>query len=251
MKTVTFEMGHLKCSSHTIPQLLQEVRMLLHDRSAQPRTILCVNAHIYNLAFTDLALREALNSARIVTADGMGIVLAARFFGNRIEERCNFTEAFRAFLECEDMPPSRAVLLGITQPEAERVASYIERASRHCRVVETRSGFLADSDYERVLVSHRDVDFVFIGMGSPKSERIAMLAAKLCPSSIVWAIGGGTMRIMAGTIKEAPLVMRRYGLQWVHRLFMEPTLWRRYLFGNPLFLMRAFQNARKQRRKSG
>jgi UDP-N-acetyl-D-mannosaminuronic acid transferase (WecB/TagA/CpsF family) len=44
---------------------------------------------------------------------------------------------------------------------------------------------------------------------------------------------------MSGTIPRAPLRLRRLGLEWLFRLLVEPMrLWRRYLIGNPLFLMR-------------
>ena len=37
----------------------------------------------------------------------------------------------------------------------------------------------------------------------------------------------------------APLWMRRNGLEWLYRLFQEPgRLWKRYLVGNPLFMLR-------------
>lgn len=252
MEPFTFEMGYSRCSTHTIPQLLSEVRVLLSNKAAQPRTILCVNAHIYNLAVSDSALRHALNEARIVTADGMGIVMAAPLFGKRIPARCNMTEAFRAFLESDQMPESRGVLLGVTEQEALLAAQAIERTASRCRIVEAVSGFCSDAEYERILRAHRDVDFVFVGMGTPKTERICELAKGICPESIVWGIGGGTIRIIAGTLNEAPAMMRRYGLQWLHRLYTEPrVMWWRYLVGNPLFVIRVIRCAMKQWRHGG
>ena len=41
-----FNMGGVKCSTHTIPQLLEEVRALLERRYDQPRSILCVQARL-------------------------------------------------------------------------------------------------------------------------------------------------------------------------------------------------------------
>ncbi|HUW61899.1 MAG TPA: WecB/TagA/CpsF family glycosyltransferase [Candidatus Bathyarchaeia archaeon] len=252
MEPFTFEMGYLRCSTHTIPQLLLEVRMLLRDKTVQPRTILCVNAHIYNLAFSDVSLRQALNEARIVTADGMGIVMAAPLFGKKIPERCNMTEAFRAFLESDQMPGSRGVLLGVTEREVALTAHNIEQLSSHCRILEAASGFCTDAEYERILAAHKNADFVFLGMGSPKTERISKLASAICTESIVWSIGAGTMKIIAGTLKEAPVLMRRYSLQWLHRLYLEPRImWRRYLIGNPLFAIRVVGCARKQRKTGG
>ncbi|MDQ3766052.1 MAG: WecB/TagA/CpsF family glycosyltransferase, partial [Actinomycetota bacterium] len=44
---------------------------------------------------------------------------------------------------------------------------------------------------------------------------------------------------------RAPGWMNRLGLEWAHRLMLEPRrMWRRYLIGNPLFLLRAVRSAR-------
>ena len=86
-------------------------------------------------------------------------------------------------------------------------------------------------------------------MGTPRTEQVAEAAAEACPGAIVWGIGGGTVRILAGTMREAPRVWRRLGLQWLYRLFHEPrALWQRYLIGNPLFAMRVLKAAWGSRR---
>jgi exopolysaccharide biosynthesis WecB/TagA/CpsF family protein len=74
-------------------------------------------------------------------------------------------------------------------------------------------------------------------MGTPKTEKISQIASVLCPQAIVWGIGGGTIKIFAGTMKEAPIFWRRNGLQWLYRLSHDPLrLWRRYLIGIPFFI---------------
>ncbi len=42
-------MGEIRCSTHTIDQLVHEVRHLLTERSERPRNLLCLNAHIFNV----------------------------------------------------------------------------------------------------------------------------------------------------------------------------------------------------------
>lgn len=244
----TFYMGDVKCSTHDIPQFVDVVREMLENSSHQPRSLLCVNAHIYNLAWTDPVLRQTLNSAEVVTADGMSIVLMARWLGRHIPKRCNMTEAFRAFLLEERMPRSKAILIGVTQSEAEAAAKTIESLSTHCRIVRAYSGFLPDEFYEALFRELNDMDFILLGMGTPRTERICDLARSICPNTIVWGIGAGTIRIFAGAMKEAPALLRRIGLQWFYRLATEPTrLWRRYLIGNPLFLWRVIRLARSGR----
>jgi UDP-N-acetyl-D-mannosaminuronic acid transferase (WecB/TagA/CpsF family) len=48
---------------------------------------------------------------------------------------------------------------------------------------------------------------------------------------------GAAFDFHAGTMRRAPLVLGKLGLEWVFRLALEPRrLWRRYLRLNPLFL---------------
>ncbi len=244
-------MGDVKCSTHTIPQLLDEIRFLLEHKVAQPRSLLCINAHIFNIAYKDAQLREALNNARVVTADGMSIVWFSRLWSAHVPQRCNMTEAFRAFLHAENMRPSTAVLIGLTHEEADLAARRICASTSHCHVLQAHSGFLSEEEYDALFRRLGKVDFIFIGMSTPRTERVCEIARKRCPESIVWGIGAGTIRIYAGTMKEASEFWRRNGLQWFHRLVNEPfKLWRRYLIGNPLFLYRAVRASMFPRRGS-
>ncbi|WP_327249822.1 WecB/TagA/CpsF family glycosyltransferase [Streptomyces sp. NBC_01320] len=48
---------------------------------------------------------------------------------------------------------------------------------------------------------------------------------------------GAALDFVAGTKPQAPLWMRRSGLEWAFRLGREPhRLWRRHLFGHARFL---------------
>jgi N-acetylglucosaminyldiphosphoundecaprenol N-acetyl-beta-D-mannosaminyltransferase len=243
-----FQFGEVTCSPHTIAQLLEELRLLLVDKSLSPRTILCINSHIYNVACSNAQLRDCLTRARVITADGMAIVWAARVLGHDIPERCNMTEAYHAFLSANNMPCSRAILIGCSQEEASTAAEKANRNSKHCRIVATYSGYLEDHEYENVFRQHPEIDFIFLGMGTPKTELVADMAARECPKAVIWGIGGGTLRIEAGTMREAPAIWRRSGLQWLHRLASEPSgLWRRYMMGNPLFVWRVLRLAARRR----
>jgi exopolysaccharide biosynthesis WecB/TagA/CpsF family protein len=233
----TAYLGRVKCSTHSIEELLLSIKSMLDDRDSSPNTISYINAHVYNLAVSNKELRGYVNGMRIVTADGMAIVWAARFLGIHMAERCNMTEAFRAYLQSEGMPPARAVLLGCTDEDLQLASKAIAKQSTHCRIVQCLNGFHSVEDYRRLLSDVGEVDFVFIGAGTPRSEQLMAHISEWYPRLILWHIGGGTIRMLAGSMVEAPLWMRKTGLQWLHRLISDPgTMWRRYLVGNPLFV---------------
>jgi N-acetylglucosaminyldiphosphoundecaprenol N-acetyl-beta-D-mannosaminyltransferase len=79
---------------------------------------------------------------------------------------------------------------------------------------------------------------VLVALGAPRQDlwirrNLWKLGAKV-------AIGvGGLFDFFSGRIPRAPRWMRTLGMEWCYRLYQEPTrLWRRYLVGNVIFLVR-------------
>lgn len=86
---------------------------------------------------------------------------------------------------------------------------------------------------------------VWVGLGTPKQD---FEVARLSRSTGIISIAvGAAFDFGAGTTKEAPRVFGTLGLEWVYRLITEPRrLWRRYLFGNPVFVMSALRHWRRK-----
>lgn len=243
--------GRVGCSSCTIEELIEVIKESLRASPREGFTINFINAHLFNLCWNDTILRENINRSDIVAADGMAIVWAARLFGFTIPSRCNMTDTFRAYLADNSAPASTSLLIGGTDEEASIAAAAIQKSGPHISITGTLSGFHKVSDYEALIMKSEKTDFIFIGAGSPKSEAIAEAARRIRPSSIVWHIGGGTIMFFAGSLIEAPEWMRNCGLQWLHRLLLEPgRMWKRYLIGNPLFVLRVLGSAIFHRRPS-
>ncbi len=78
-------------------------------------------------------------------------------------------------------------------------------------------------------VRSRRPDALFIGLGTPKSEKWAWahLAALGVPAVV--CVGAG-FDFVAGSKRRAPRWMQAAGLEWFYRLIQEPgRLWERYL----------------------
>lgn len=231
----------LSCTPCTRDDLLALLRRRLSDTpaGADTLTVLCVNAHIYNLAWSDARLRATLEGAQVTALDGMSMVWTARRQGLEVPQRCNMTESFRAFLDDPDAPPSRALLIGLDEASARRAAAVVNARGGSCRVVRAVSGYERQEDYARIL-REEAADLVLLGCGTPRSEQLADRLAEEAVASVIWHVGGGTLRFLAGSAREAPAWMRATGLQWLHRLASDPRgMWRRYLLGNPAFVWRA------------
>jgi exopolysaccharide biosynthesis WecB/TagA/CpsF family protein len=78
-------------------------------------------------------------------------------------------------------------------------------------------------------------EIVFVGLGCPRQE-VWTYELRDAISRPVLAVGAA-FPFLAGTLRQAPEWMQERGLEWLFRLFVEPRLWRRYLFLNPAYIL--------------
>lgn len=78
-------------------------------------------------------------------------------------------------------------------------------------------------------LSTRNVDFLWVGLGTPKQDYIVRaIAESNLEIKAVFAVGAA-FDFIAGVKKEVPPLMRKLGFEWFHRLYSEPKrLWKRY-----------------------
>jgi N-acetylglucosaminyldiphosphoundecaprenol N-acetyl-beta-D-mannosaminyltransferase len=192
------------------------------------------------------SIRQLVNSADLVLADGAPIVWAARLAATGPElERVPGSDLIWSLHAAAARHGWSTMLLGGHTPDvANRAAARLHdrfpglrRPAVHCPPF----GFEDDPiELQRIetAVATADPDVVFVGLGFPKQERLIQRLAPAFPD--VWLVGcGAAVDFVAGDTARAPEWMQRFGLEWLHRLLQEPgRLYRRYLVAGPPFLAR-------------
>lgn len=81
--------------------------------------------------------------------------------------------------------------------------------------------------------------FIFIAVGSPQQEMIAVRALELPQATGTALCVGASIDFIVGREQRAPKAVQRLGLEWAHRLLSNPRrMWRRYLVEAPrIFLL--------------
>lgn len=103
----------------------------------------------------------------------------------------------------------------------------------------------ADKECHYAAIRASGAELVWVGLGAPKQERWMAEAWQALRPCVLLGVGAA-FDFHAGTLRRAPLPMRRLGLEWLHRLMSEPRrLWRRYLVTNAVFLWRLALEARR------
>jgi N-acetylglucosaminyldiphosphoundecaprenol N-acetyl-beta-D-mannosaminyltransferase len=201
-----------------------------------------VNIHAVNLACQYPRFLHVLNSAATTYCDGEGVRLGARILGFHLPRRIVLSYWVWRLCEVFENEDISIFLLGSKPENVALARTKLSTRFPRLRIVGCHHGYFDKSSVENdqvlALIEREEPDVLFIGFGMPLQEywieenfeRIRTKAILPCGSMIDY---------VAGVKSMTPAWMANHGLEWLYRLLREPgRLWRRYLIGNPLFLLR-------------
>ena len=216
------------------------------------RRVMYVNAHVVNQSRAQPELAAALRTADLVYCDGYGVRLAARTLDLPVPHRmtgADWVWGLAALCEAED---KSLYLLGADPTLARAAADRLRRWYPSLRIAGSHHGYaeLGSPQNERVIedINTADPDILLVGMGTPKQELFIDRYAHRLGADVLWTVGA-LFDYIAGRVPRAPHWLADNGLEWIFRLAIEPhRMWRRYLLGNPAFLLMVAEEARTRRR---
>jgi N-acetylglucosaminyldiphosphoundecaprenol N-acetyl-beta-D-mannosaminyltransferase len=215
----------------TVPKTVQLFEAMIASR--RPHYVVTPNVDFLVQAQVDVELRRILCEADLVLCDGTPLVWASRLLGNRLPERVAGSDVVPLFINVAAEKGYRLFFLGSNPESAARAIDNLRaRYPTLCIAGHYAPPFnrLLEMDHEeikrRILAARPDV--LFVCFGCPKQEK--WMAMHYRSLGVPLAAGvGGTMDFLGGTLKRAPVWMRRSGTEWLFRLLQEPRrLFRRY-----------------------
>lgn len=133
-------------------------------------------------------------------------------------------------------------LLGGRPGVPEAVAQWMEENHPGIQIAGCHHGYYAAEEEAEVIaeIARSGADILLVAFGAPKQDK--WISEHQEALGVPVAIGvGGLFDFYSGRISRAPQWIREMGMEWLYRLLMEPArLWKRYVIGNGLFLMRVF-----------
>jgi N-acetylglucosaminyldiphosphoundecaprenol N-acetyl-beta-D-mannosaminyltransferase len=197
----------------------------------EPLRHMCtVNPEFVMIAQRDINFYNILNRADLCMADGVGLLYAARYLGDRLPERVTGSDGVPKIAERAAKEGWRLYLLGAWEGVAERAADVLRERYPGVQIVGTYSGSPLPEDEDAIVerVNAANADILFVAYGAPVQDKwIARNAPRL---NVHVAMGvGGTFDYIAGDVPLAPDWMRRAGLEWLFRLVRQPWRARRQL----------------------
>jgi N-acetylglucosaminyldiphosphoundecaprenol N-acetyl-beta-D-mannosaminyltransferase len=201
--------------------------------AGDPHYLVTANVDFLVQAREDVELRRILFDSNLVLCDGTPVLWASRLLGNPLPERVAGADLVPLLIELAARSKYRLFFLGATPESSAQAVARLQAQYPELIIAGHYSppfNKLLEMDHDEIVKRIRAAkpDLLFVSFGCPKQEKwIAMhyreLGVPLCAGV------GATIDFLAGSVRRAPMWMRRNGLEWVFRLLQEPRrLYRRY-----------------------
>ena len=232
--------------SHAAQQILRWARR------AESRYVCVATVNNVIEAYDDPAYGAIMEAADLVTPDGMPLVWGLRLLGVAGATRVYGPDLTPVVCR---LAAENGIPVGFYGGAADVLDELTAKLQR--RFPDLIVAYRASPPY-RPPTPHEepctleDLDrsgarILFVGLGTPKQERW-MFAHKNRVDAVMLGVGAA-FDFLAGRKRQAPRLVQRLGLEWLHRLLHEPgRLWRRYLYRNPRFLILFAAQLLKERR---
>ena len=216
-------------------------RILRWASEKQSRMVCLCNVHVVISARYDEALRQALQHSDMATPDGAPIAWLMRKIGWREQQRISGPDLMWRLMGEAARLQLPVFLLGSTENTQARLIQRLQTAFPDLRIAGSLSPPFRDlsaveDDRIADIINLSGARLLFVGLGCPKQE-IWMAAQRNRVQAVMLGVGAA-FDYHAGVLVRAPQSWQRLGLEWLYRLYREPSrLMRRYLVTNSLFLL--------------
>jgi N-acetylglucosaminyldiphosphoundecaprenol N-acetyl-beta-D-mannosaminyltransferase len=213
-------------------------------RSSRSCDILnCINPHSFVMAQKDTNFAQALKCSSWLIPDGIGVVLASRFFTKRLQKRVTGPDIFHEIMVRLDSIGGSVIFFGSSESNLKAIEAMVARDYSAITVLATISPpFVDELDEEQNecavdQINRLSPDLLWVGMTAPKQEKWTFRNRSRLEVGVAADVGA-VFDFASGNIPRAPTIFRRYGLEWLFRFLKDPLrLARRTFVSAPMFLL--------------
>ncbi len=209
-------------------QALQIIEEIIDAKT--PAQVITLNAEIAYQTRHDKDLKEIINSARLVTPDGIGIVWGGRQLGYDFPERVTGIDLLSGICTMALRKQWPIFLLGAAPGVAEGAAYELIRRFPGLDVCGTQHGYFKPEEEAQVVgkIKQARPDILFVALGAPRQEYWINRYKEEMNVPLCMGVGG-SFDVIAGIKKRAPAIFIKLNLEWFYRLVGEPSRWKRQL----------------------
>ena len=193
------------------------------------------NPEIVEVCRDDAEAMDAVRNADLVIPDGIGVIYGAKILGTPLKEKLPGIEFAKRLMKEMAANGKTLFLLGAKPGVAEEAARRLCAEYPGLKIAGTHDGYFKEDEGVVAQIRQSGADVVFVCLGAPKQEKWMMKNGEATGAHLLLGLGG-CLDVFSGTVKRAPEIYQKLGLEWFHRLMKNPSRAGR-MMKLPLFLV--------------
>lgn len=182
------------------------------------------NPEFMMIAQKDSIFAGVLRRADICVPDGVGLLWATKRLGTPLPQRVTGSDGVPKIAEEANKRGWKLFFLGAGAGVAQKATDVLLAQHPNLQIVGIYAGSPAPEEEETIvnMVNQSGADILFVAYGAPKQD--LWIARNLPRLKCKMAMGvGGSFDFIAGIVPRAPVWMRNFGLEWLYRLYLQPS----------------------------
>ncbi len=187
------------------------------------KTIYTPNSEILFDAVKDPEYERILNSGDLVIPDGIGVVIASRFYGKPLKERVAGYDLMNRLIEIAWSEEKNIYLFGGKPGVAQEAAEKLRERYVGIKIHGVHDGYFEEDEDAEIIneINLKEIDVLLVALGAPKQEKWIFKNRERLNCNIAMGVGG-SIDVLAGTVSRAPHFYQKAGLEWFYRLIKDP-----------------------------
>lgn len=214
--------------------------------SGEQAFVVTANAEIIMMCQEDAGYKKIVSQdAQLVLPDGAGAVWAGRHLGYKIPERVAGFDLYCQLLDKAAQKGYKAFFFGGSPGIAEAAKANSEELYPGVQVVGCRNGYFKEEESQAIIeeINTSGADMLFAALGAPKQEKWLVRYREQLKPKILMGIGG-SFDVFAGKMERAPKWMQDASLEWLFRLYKQPSRFMR-MMALPKFVLKVVFSGKK------
>ncbi len=203
--------------------------LIPHLNRQQKCFVVTANPEIVMKARENDSYRQIIQAANYIVPDGVGILKAAQYQRQPLQERVTGYELTLDLLNYANEQGLSCYFLGAKEEINYKAVSEVKKTYPNITIAGHHHGYI-DIEDETFAQSIKESqpDMIFVALGSPKQEQWIVKHKDKFDKGLFMGIGG-VFDVLAGEVKRAPQMWVDLNLEWLYRLLKQPFRFKRIL----------------------
>lgn len=185
----------------------------------------------------DKILKNFIKESSIVTIDGMSIVFAGRLLNKKKLYRVSGYDLMEKLFKLSNKKNYSLFFLGSRKKIIKNAVQNVRKKFPKINITGFNDGYFWNNEKSLIKkINKCRPKILLVGMTSPTQEIFVQKYKKQLNTKLIILLGG-SFDVLSGSLKRAPILFQKLGLEWFYRFIQEPRrLFWRYFTTNSKFI---------------